>query len=505
MTKAFRRVLVAASALVLTGVLALAASPVQASSVDQRIDTLEQELVRLKKEQTNTREQAIAAQKKMPLFIYRPGNGLTIAAADDKWEIQFGNRLQVYWTFWTNGGDGSSIPKRNTVNGVLQIRRFRPYINMRVADGFYDLRFKWNTNSRGGGEAFDAEMYIHFEQMSPWLPYFGFGASPSAILNPQDNNCSSKRCGRSEQSLGTNGVGLTTGSNERTIGFVWRKIPRFGPTRVTFLNVWMGQDRLGTGDQFDSLSGAPINRDGRALTLGIGVKPFDKMGGSFGKVAKGLELSFGTVIQQSWKTTGAGAYNFRTNQTRAQRISMIRTDSMGMTDTFYYYTVGVGYKWKWVQLRLAGDFSQSSLCTDPDAAGSTGCNNNSGRQPIYRSAGYRLMGEFWLWSPKKGLLAGNPREGGLMVSPMFQRQDVTQSGGLGDTLRDCAGCKSAHAINTGIALWYYLPGRFMNVGVVWDHWACTNCNSDVSRVVRNFTEGGNYDWDTITLISRFQF
>ena len=112
------------------------------------------------------------------------------------------------------------------------------------------------------------------------------------------------------------------------------------------------------------------------------------------------------------------------------------------------------------------------------------------------------MGEFWLWSPKKGLLAGDARDGGFMLSPMFTRADVSQANG---TLSGCGGCSSAHAINTGIALWYFIPGRFMNVGVIWDHWACNNCNSDVIRTVPGFVAGDDAAWDTITLISRFQF
>ena len=53
MKNGFGRGLAVVSALILTGVLALAASPVQASSVDQRIETLEKELARLKQEQTH--------------------------------------------------------------------------------------------------------------------------------------------------------------------------------------------------------------------------------------------------------------------------------------------------------------------------------------------------------------------------------------------------------------------------------------------------------------------
>jgi hypothetical protein len=492
MTKALRRVLATSGALFLTGVLALATSPVQASSVNQRIDTLEQELTRLKQEQTATREQAAAAVKKMPLFIYRPGSGLTIAAADDMWEVQIGNRLQVYWTFWTKGGDGTSIPSKGTTNGTLTIRRFRPYMNTRVKDGFYDLRFKLSVTAAGSPNFFDAEMYIHFEQISPWLPYFGFGATPSAILNPNSNNMSSSRGARSEPGGSLAGQwGPATGSQDRGVGFVWRKIPRLGPMRITFFNVWMGQDKKpGLGLN----TGVNITRDGRSFLGGLGVKPFDKLGGGFGKIMKGLQLSFGTVIQRSPGKNGTGfdQLKIRTSQTRLYRTSLIRGDSAGMSGTSYYFTPGIQWKWKWIELNFAGHYKNARLC-DP-------CGGNQGA--ILRSNGFQIIGQFWLWSPKKGLLAGNPREGGLMVSPMFGRVDVRQSGD--NTLRGCDGCKSAHAVQSGIAVWYYLRRNF-NVGLVWDHWLCQNCNDGVSAVVPDGVGGGNYDFDTITLISRFQF
>lgn len=491
MTKAFRRALVSASALLLTGVLMLATSPVQASSVDQRIDTLEQELTRLKQEQAETRNQALAAEKKIPLFIFRPGNGLTIAAANDKWEIQFGNRLMVYWTFWTKGGDGTSIPSKGTTNGVLQVRRFRPYMMTRINDGFYDLRFRMNTDSSGDLTAFDGEMYIHFENISPWLPYFGFGFSPSTIMNPQDINLSSTRGGRSEQSVGVNGVRVGTGGTDRGMGIVWNKLPRFGPVRIKALNFWLHQDEA---SEYASASGADITADGRTFTGGIVVAPFDKMGGSFGKVMKGLDLSFGTRILQAWSEDGILAWNFRTDQTRSERVSMIRTTSH--TGIQYFFSPGVGWKWNWMQLRISGLFSNVPECV--------GSPCSDGGQ--VRASQFRIMGEFFLWSPKKGLLAGNPRDGGLMISPLYNRVNVWGQGLTGSTPSGkSSNGQAATATNTGIALWYYIPGRFMNVGVVWDHWACTNCNSDVSSVVRDFNPGGSATWDTITLISRFQF
>jgi len=496
MTKALRRVLATSSALVLTGVLALATSPVQASSVDQRIDTLEQELTRLKQEQTATREEAKAAIVKIPLFIYRPGSGLTIAAANDAWEIQFRNRLMVYWTFWTKGSDGTSIPKKGTTNGTLQIRRFRPAMNTRLKDGFYDLRFQLNTSSTGAATMFDAEMYIHFEQISPWLPYFGFGATPSAILNPNNNNLSSGRGPRSEPGgalMDSNGV--LTGSPNRGVGFVWRKIPRLGPARITFFNVWLGQDRT---NEFASQSSAPITRDGRSFVGGFGIKPFDKLGGSFGKVMKGLQLSWGVFYQESPRaTSGFARWRSRTSQTRAQRIDLIRMRSAGTVRGFML-TPGVEYKWKWITLNLAGEFNQARTCI-----GATSSGDRCMDGPLIRSSGWQFIASFWLWSPKKGLLAGSHRDGGLMLAPMFGRVDWKINGGA--TLDKCGDCTSAHAVQSGIGLWYYIPGRFMNVGVVWDHWLCNNCNSDVSRTVKGLSGGDDASFDTITLISRFQF
>jgi len=510
MTKTFGRVLAIASALVLTGVLTLAASPVQASSVDQRIETLEQELARLKQEQTETREQALAAEKKMPLFIYRPGSGLTIAAANDAWEIQMGNRLQVYWTFWTKGGDGTSRPKQGTTSGSLQVRRNRPYMHMRLMDGFYDLRWTLDLNNGGTADnaynAFDAEMYIHFENISPWLPYFGFGLSPSVILNPQDNNLSSTRGARSEPggfASGMNGVG--TGSMDRGMGIVWNKLPRLGPVRISFLNAWLGQDRIGSNAQVQQQSTAQITRDGRAFSAGIGVRPFDKAGGTLGKFLKGLEISFGTAIQESPRAgTGFGRWTLRTAQTRAQRINMVRTSSNGTAGTQYYYTPGLGWTWEWITLNLAGHFGTTRICNP------TGENSHCMEGGLARMSGWQFIGSFWVWSPKKGLLAGNPRDGGLMIAPLFGRGNVEQHGeGSSGRLSGCGGggggCKSGHGIQSGIGMWYYIPGRFMNVGVVWDHWSCVHCNSDVIRVVPGAVAGGNYDWDTITLISRFQF
>src|SRR5947199_9438057 len=72
-----------------------AAAPVRGDDVDQRIKSLEDELARLKSEQTQVKaeqieliKQATAAEAALPNFSYRPGSGMCIEAADKAWSFR---------------------------------------------------------------------------------------------------------------------------------------------------------------------------------------------------------------------------------------------------------------------------------------------------------------------------------------------------------------------------------------------------------------------------------
>ncbi len=67
----------------------LAAGTVRAQSVDDRIKSLEQELLQLKEQQIELKKEATTAAQAMPAFSYRPGNGLNIEAADKSWGVRF--------------------------------------------------------------------------------------------------------------------------------------------------------------------------------------------------------------------------------------------------------------------------------------------------------------------------------------------------------------------------------------------------------------------------------
>ena len=148
MNKVLKKVLGFASASVLTAVMVLAVSPVQASDVDARIQALERELVQLKQNQEATEERTLAAEMKGPSFKYAAGKGLTIAAADNNWSITFKNRLQLYSTFWLSQDD----PEGGAQNGQMTVRRFHPSINVTSQQGFYDVRWGVSAAAQGRGD-----------------------------------------------------------------------------------------------------------------------------------------------------------------------------------------------------------------------------------------------------------------------------------------------------------------------------------------------------------------
>ena len=66
----------------------LAVVPASAQSVDERIKTLEQELIQLKEQQIEMKRDATEAAAALPTFEYRPGNGMMIQAADKSWSFR---------------------------------------------------------------------------------------------------------------------------------------------------------------------------------------------------------------------------------------------------------------------------------------------------------------------------------------------------------------------------------------------------------------------------------
>ncbi len=499
---------VALGLLLLIVLFVIATASARAGTVEERIEALEKkqmadqaELARLKKEQMASKEElarlrgkqtqlgqdALAAREARPTFKYRPGSGLRLSAADKDWELRFFGRLMLYNTFWLD----ENRPKRGAVQGAIHVRRFRPGFNFFWQKGFYEAKFQIDTanaGSSGGGalNAFDAEMVLHFEKLNPWLPFLHVGNSPSARLNPQDTNCSSKRCGRSERSMVNEGSGTTTGSVGRGLVLGWRRIPLWGPAQISFFNVGYGIDRF---SEFNQGVGF-FENDSKSFTAGIGIKPFAK---SKNKWLKGMEFSFGTLIQKL-ALSGDRDLELRTNQTRFQRVDLVEAQSEeGQTQ---YYTPGFGWKYGPYQLRVSGQFYNAHRFKGRGDKGS-----------LIKGRGIRIMHELFLWSPNDGFLTGSYKKGGLMIAPLFERASIRAPNGMNgcnDTVAG-TGCQGAYAVNAGIGLWYYLPKDVYNFGLVWDHYRVNKADNDVADHIEKGTRGRRVNFNTLTFVSRLHW
>src|SRR4030095_10659713 len=121
-------------ALLLTVTIASA----QSEDIDKQIKALENEVAKieplkdqiekLREQQLELKKEATAAAAELPTFQYRPGRGLTIAAADKSWSFNTTYRINMYIyntingkpNFFANGEQrqsgttyGEIFPRRN--------------------------------------------------------------------------------------------------------------------------------------------------------------------------------------------------------------------------------------------------------------------------------------------------------------------------------------------------------------------------------------------------------
>src|SRR6266540_421540 len=168
-------------ALSVLAVFLLAAGTVRAQSVDDRIKSLEQELLQLKEQQIELKKEATTAAQAMPSFSYRPGNGLNIESADKSWGVRFTVETHFRYLF-ESGRD-----QVGRSNGEMMGRRFRPGVLYCInnclweieatldLDGFGTGNGKNSTNTGGSSILQRGAVNFHAENLNPWLPTVQFG------------------------------------------------------------------------------------------------------------------------------------------------------------------------------------------------------------------------------------------------------------------------------------------------------------------------------------------
>ena len=449
MNKVLKKALGFAGALGLTAVMVLAAAPVQASDVDARIQVLERELVQLKQNQ----ESALAAEMKGPSFKYRPGGGLTIAAADNNWSIRFTQRLQVYHTVWLSNEN----PEAGYQNLELRVRRFRPTINVTSQQGFYAVT--WLLNEGGTGTSFGGDGYVNFDKLNPWLPGFGWGYSPSFKGNSQAGAF------RTEDSPLLDGLGIG-GQQDGSFVLSWTKLPGMGISKISHLQVAWGQDNQAEAGQGDN---------GNSVGFALGLKPLAKAKGMGGLSVSSISYSFGYQAH-----TGVGLDHARVRArtpTLGNRPALIdiKADDATEYDTTYM-SHGLGWSpLKW--LSLAANFATYER--DP------------GGGVDVEASDVRIAAQVWLWGPKSGMMGGSKSEGGVSVAPMYNVADIDYAGG------------SYEVTNSGVAVVYNVPGGWMQIHGVWDTYGCESACPGASFAA--VAEDGEDSFDAFTIMVEYKF
>ena len=433
----------AALGTLLTAIFVLAAQPVRAENMDTRISALEQELARLKGEQTEMREEAAAAKSKQPGFRYRQRSGLRIRAADRSWEVRFGYRFHGRLAFWP---DGQRDHDGNRTNGEYFGRRNRLSFDYRWNKGLYQLYFQGDFDS--GGDTFEIQrstFNVYLNRLNPLLPRFVIGMDGPGLYNWHDSNFGSSTSGHLERSMLVRSTfGINTGGSQQGWGFLWNRV-RIGQGDATMHFSVMHAAGVGNGLGTDSNS--------KDYNLFVGGRPLSK---SKSKWAKGIDFGVGFYFgTNDPKANRDGNNRIRIRDHRmvaedgggsSNRIELFRT-TVGAGDKLYV-TPGFGWRIGPYRLRTAMGFASAEDKNDPG--------KKRGRM-------WSIAHELFVWSPK-GFLTGNANgPNSVMVSWLFEHNDAS----CGEP-----GCASGGEYSRNVVLlreldiWYFVQ-RNISVGFSW--------------------------------------
>jgi hypothetical protein len=489
----------------------LTAGTVRAQSVDDKIRSLEQELTQLKEQQIELKKEATAAAAAMPSFEYRPGNGLSIEAADKAWGIRFALESHFRYLF-ESGRD-----QIGRSNGELMGRRFRPGIIYCInnclweieatldLDGFGTGNAKNSTNTGGSSILQRGAVQFHAENLHPWLPTVQFGME---VQNAAGGSLARQGSGavgaQAEYDLHTRNNGFNTGRAGQGIVLNWddRSLSSIGiPGRIGKFQ--LGMSAIAEGD--DGLQSFTDRKDFNAY---ISIQPFSQVKN---KWISGLTFEYGVWFCNADNRADNGCDRYRVqDHGDAARQTLFDTGAGSIGDGLHTAMgPGIVYNVGPYTLRAMGSFQQSE-----DRGEGIGKK---------RSSSFLIGHDLYLWSPKGFLTGSATTTNSILVGTHFERVDMScgdhNSGAL--TGRNCSGTHMAQFHRNRILLrewdlWYFIAPR-MSVGtsVLWydasnlrngRNQAAHNlgvCDTPVNATTCRSGIGG--DWVDVMLNWRYSF
>ena len=491
-----------------------AAGSVQAQSVDDKIQALEQELTQLKQQQVELKKEATAAAAAMPTFSYRPGNGVMIEAANKSWSFRHSVETHFRYEF-LSGRD-----QIGRSNGELEGRRFRPEFYLCINNCLWQVDWRLDLDGFAANTGVQrAVIYFNADNISPWLPSVQFGMDTTNSGPVSRSRQGSGATGaQAEYDLLSQNNGFNTGSASYGLAWTWddRSLQSIGiPGRISRFQ--MGMAAYGEGGD-----GAQIGTDRKDFATYLSVEPFSALKN---KWIRGLLFEYGAwwcnVDGRQQVANGCNRIRVRDNSRTSGRQTLFDTGANTLGDGLWVEH-GPGMVWS------IGPYTLRTMMMfqgGEDGAGSGGGSILGNTRGKKKGRVFLIGHDMYLWSPK-GFLTGSPNTtGSVLAGYHFERTDTSISCGPGTSVPSCASLgghmgqfhRNAVRLNEW-DLWYYIAPRMsMGVNLLW--YNAANLRNGANQAAHNLgicdtprvtpatgcRNGIGGDWVDVYLNWRYQF
>ncbi len=485
MTMKFRGI----SLLAIVMMIMLFTSSLIAQTVDEEIRSLKEKLAALEAQQLDLKKEATAAAQAMPTFSYRPGNGLNIQAADKAWSLRFS--LETHFRMLFESGRDQI----GRTNGEIMGRRFRPEFWYCLNNCLWEIEAALDLDGFGTGNAKNSTgttvgpilqrgaVWLHLENVNPWLPTVHFGMeTQNAHGGSLARQGSGATGAQAEYDLHTKNDGFNTGRAGQGITLNWddRSLSSIGiPGRIGRFQLSMGS--IGEGD--DGLSSFTDRKD---FNVYGSIQPFSQVKN---KWISGLTFEYGSWFcnaDNRAQDNGCSRYRIQ-DHGNGGRQTLFDTGSDSIGDGLHRaHGPGIVYNVGPYTLRAMGSFQQSE-----DRGGTRG----------KKSAHSFLIGhDLFLWSPKGFLTGSATTTNSILIGTHFERVDMSVG---------CNGSTGIPCADTGIGghinqfhrnrimlrewdLWYFIAPR-MSVGtsVLW--YDASNLRNGRNQAAHNLNVCSTHD------------
>jgi hypothetical protein len=499
----------------LLGMLAaflLAAETVQAQSIDDKIKTLEQELMQLKEQQIEMKKEATAAAEAMPSFSYRPGNGLNIEAADKSWGVRF--RVEAHFRY--NFESGRDQVGRS--QGELMARRFRPGVIYCINNCLWEIEATLDLDGWGTGNGKNATattvgsilqrgvVNFHAENLNPWLATVQFGME---VQNAAGGSLARQGSGsvvaQADYDLHTRNNGFNTGRAGSGIVLNWddRSLASIGiPGRIGRFQV--GMSSIAEGDD-----GIQSFTDRKDFNTYLSLQPFARVKN---KWISGLTFEYGAwSCNADNRALQNGCDRYRVqDHGDGGRQTLFDTGSDTVGDGLHVaHGPGVVYNVGPYTLRTMGSFQRSE--------------DRGGQRGRKKGQNFLIAHDLFLWSPKGFLTGSATTPNSILIGTHFERLDMSL-GCNGSTRIPCPSTGHLAQFHRNRILlrewdlWYFIAPR-MSVGtsVLW--YDASNLRNGRNQAAHNLgicdtpnvtnapgcRTGGGGDWVDVILNWRYTF